>query len=210
MSLRIRILRAIERAPATADEIAAVTKDDRKRIISNIGSICTDGIVQRISGVDGTIEYKLTAAGRAYLARNAPAAAVDRESVQAEPSATLVIAPEPGVEVDEVEALEAGNDSPAAEDAKPADDVSASDLPPTPDPVETDLSPAAPAPIEGADLSLYAIFGATLANPEIAGPTLSDAQRQTISLAYDTGADLTLYRLVPIGETKTAVTFVEA
>ncbi len=44
------------------------------------------------------------------------------------------------------------------------------------------------------DGSMYAIFGASMPNPELAGPTLSDAQQQAISLAYDCGADLQLYR----------------
>jgi len=58
------------------------------------------------------------------------------------------------------------------------------------------------------DRDLYVVFGASMPVPEIAGPTLENAQQQCISLAFDSGCDLTLYRLVPVGQTRTSVTFV--
>ena len=66
-----------------------------------------------------------------------------------------------------------------------------------------------PVPVDG---PMHAIFWGegVHANPELAGPTLSDAQQQAISLAYDCGADLQLYRLVPVGRTTTTVVFVES
>lgn len=59
------------------------------------------------------------------------------------------------------------------------------------------------------DRKLYVILGKHLDCPEIAGPTLADAQQQCISMAFDIGADLTLYRLIPVGHTRTSVTFVD-
>ena len=58
------------------------------------------------------------------------------------------------------------------------------------------------------DWDLYVVFGAAMPAPEIAGPTLENAQQQCISMAFDSGCDLTLYRLVPVGQTRTSVTFV--
>lgn len=73
--------------------------------------------------------------------------------------------------------------------------------------VVPDESPAI-ADATAVDRDLYVVFGASMPVPEIAGPTLVDAQQQCISMAFDSGCDLTLYRLVPVGQTRTSVTFV--
>ncbi len=73
--------------------------------------------------------------------------------------------------------------------------------------VVSDEAPAiADAPEEVRDF--YVVFGAAMPVPEIAGPSLEDAQKQCISMAFDSCCDLTLYRLVPVGNTRTSVTFV--
>ena len=106
------------------------------------------------------------------------------------------IADEPAVEAPEPEAMFPKSISGTSEESSPVAD----DLAP-------DEAPAiADAPTE--DRDLYVVFGAAMPVPEIAGPTLENAQQQCISLAFDSGCDLTLYRLVPVGQTRTSVTFV--
>ena len=175
MSMRIRVMGAIFHAPSTAEEISEVTGDDRRRIISNMGPLLSDGLVKRTTGIDQSIEYILTASGKEYFLRNTKSAEEPRQT-----------------DAGEDEKIERASIDPTDQDfsAPEADE-------PINDPVLVDGS-------------MYAIFGASMPNPELAGPTLSDAQQQAISLAYDCGADLQLYRPVPVGRTTTTVVFVES
>lgn len=195
MSMRIRIMKAIYHASATAEEIAEITGDDRKKIVSNMGSICSEGLVSRILGIDGLVEYKITETGKTYYQRNAPKAL--GESANLEIPEALQPVPE----------VDSGEDAGPEEEAEEAIELVSID------PSEQDSS--APEPVDTLEPTpdedpLYAIFGASLTHPELAGPTLADAQQQAISLAYDCGSDLQLYRLVPVGRTTTTVVFVES
>ena len=173
MSMRIRVMGAIFHAPSTAEEISEVTGDDRRRIISNMGPLLSDGLVKRTTGIDQSIEYSLTDSGKEYFMRNTKSAEEPRQT-----------------DAGEDEKIERASIDPTDQDFS------------APEPKEL-IHPDPEGP-------LYAIFGASLSNPELAGPTLSDAQQQAISLAYDCGADLQLYRLVPVGRTTTTVVFVES
>ncbi len=205
MSLRHRILKSILKSPLTAEEIAIASGDTRQRIISNIGPMASDGLIKRISGVTGTVEYQITEPGKVYYKRNLPntaltplpnkAATVEVAAPVAETpaAATGELAPEAVEDSQQVDTTE-----PAAT-TKDSLSVAADEAP--------DEAPAiADEPEE--DRDLYVVFGAAMPVPEIAGPTLENAQQQCISLAFDSGCDLTLYRLVPVGQTRTSVTFV--
>lgn len=196
MSMRIRIMKAIYHASATAEEIAEITGDDRKKIVSNMGSICSDGLVKRIIGIDGTVEYKMTETGKTYYQRNAPK--VLGESADLQIPEALPPVPEVDAEKDAgplarteatEETIELVSLDPAEQDSDPPESLGS---------IERN-------PVDG---PLYAIFGPTLPNPELACPTLADAQQQAIALAYDGGADVQLYQLVPVGRTTTTVVFV--
>ena len=197
MSMRIRIMKAIYHSPATAEEISEITGDDRKKIVSNMGSVCSEGLVKRIVGIDGMVEYKITETGKTYYQRNAPKALGESANLEMEIPEALPPVPE----------VDSGEEAGPAEEAEEAIELVSIDPPEqdssAPEPVET----IEPIPDEG---PLYAIYGSAMAYPELAGPTLSDAQQQAISLAYDCGADLQLYRLVPVGRTTTTVVFVES
>lgn len=197
MSMRIRIMKAIYHAPATAEEIAEIIGDDLKKVISNMGSICSGGWVKRIIGLDGTVEYKITENGKTYYHRN---------SINAIGESAALEIPEDLPPVPDVDSLEDAGPLSRAEESEEA--IALVSI----DPPEQDSSAPEPKELIHPDPEgpLYAIFGASLSNPELAGPTLSDAQQQAISLAYDCGADLQLYRLVPVGRTTTTVVFVES
>lgn len=190
MSMRIRIMKAIYHASATAEEIAEITGDDRRKIVSNMGSICSDGLVKRIIGIDGTVEYKMTETGKTYYQRNAPK--VLGESADLQIPEALPPVPEVDAEKD------AG---PLARTEATEETITQDSAPPE------SLGPIERNPVDG---PLYAIFGPTLPNPELAGPTLADAQQQAIALAYDGGVDVQLYQLVPVGRTTTTVVFLES
>jgi hypothetical protein len=241
MSLRHRILKSILKSPLTAEEIAIDSGDTRQRIISNIGSMASDGLIKRISGVTGTVEYQITEPGKVYYKRNlpntvltplpnkaAPRVEVAAPIAETPAAATGELAPEAvedSQQVDTTEpaattkdslsvaAEEATDEAPAIAEAfvvesideDPEADQEIPDEPSsTADPHA--LPEATSAPEE--DRDLYVVFGASMPVPEIAGPTLENAQQQCISLAFDSGCDLTLYRLVPVGQTRTSVTFV--
>lgn len=199
MSMRIRIMKAIYHSPATAEEIAEIIGDDRKKVISNMGSICSGGWVKRIIGLDGTVEYKITENGKTYYHRN---------SIKAIGESAALEIPEDLPPVPDVDSLEDAGPLARAEESEEAIALVSIDPPEqdssAPEPKELIHNPV---PVDG---PLYAIFGASLSNPELAGPSLSDAQQQAISLAYDSGADLQLYQLVPVGRTMTTVVFVES
>ncbi len=246
MSLRHRILKSILKSPLTAEEIAIASGDTRQRIISNIGPMASDGLIKRISGVTGTVEYQITDSGKVYYKRNfpnteltplpnkatpvevaapvaetpaaaagdlAPEAVEDSQQVDTTaPAATYkeslsvaadeapdeapAIADAPAVEAPEPEAMFPKSISGTSEESSPvADDLAPDEAPAIADAPEDDRD-------------LYVVFGAAMPVPEIAGPTLENAQQQCISLAFDSGCDLTLYRLVPVGQTRTSVTFV--
>ena len=248
MSLRHRILKSILQSPMTAEEIAIAAGDTRQRIISNIRPMASDGLIKRISGVTGTVEYQITEPGNVYYKRNltnnvrpplpnkaakvevevaapvaeTPAAAAgdlapeavedsqqvdttapaatDKESLSVAADEAPVEAPsitdEPAVEAPEPGAMFPKSISETSEESSPvADDVAPDEAPAIADAPEDDRD-------------LYVVFGASMPVPEIAGPTLENAQQQCISLAFDSGCDLTLYRLVPVGQTRTSVTFV--
>ena len=59
MSMRIRVMgRFFTRHPLP--KISEVTGDDRRRIISNMGPLLSDGLVKEPPGIDQSIEYSLT------------------------------------------------------------------------------------------------------------------------------------------------------
>lgn len=205
MSLRHRILKSILKSPLTAEEIAIASGDTRQRIISNIGPMASDGLIKRISGVTGTVEYQITDSGKVYYKRNFP----NTELTPLPNKATPVEVAAPIAETPAAAAGELAHE--AVEDTQQVD---------TTKPAATDkdslwvaaeeATVEAPAIADEAeeDRDLYVVFGASMPVPEIAGPTLENAQQQCISLAFDSGCDLTLYRLVPVGQTRTSVTFV--
>lgn len=175
MSMRIRVMGAIFHAPSTAEGISEVTGDDRRRIISNMGPLLSDGLVKRTTGIDQSIEYSLTDSGKEYFLRNTKSAEEPRQT-----------------DAGEDEKIERASIDPTDQDFS------------APEPKELIHNPV---PVEG---PLYVIFEEGMSYPELAGPTLSDAQQQVISLAYESGEDLHLYQLVPVGRTTTTVVFVES
>ncbi len=207
---RAKILRALlKQGMLTTKEISDETGLTSRQVIDNahqarVAGLCKSGRddVTRLMG------YQITDAGRKWLETNtkpahetaidSPATAEESSFVVAEkapaiaPSATdkesLIVA-EP-IEID-------GNDS----ERVPLDEQ--------PESARPTIQAAAEEPSAAAeDRDLYVVFGASMPVPEIAGPTLENAQQQCISLAFDSGTDLTLYRLVPVGQTRTSVTFV--
>jgi len=91
MSIRESILKSIANEPLTADEIAVACHEERKRIVSNLGPMCHEKLCERLSGVNGLVEYKITDSGKAWLARQPGKSTVDPTlaSLLAEAKATI-------------------------------------------------------------------------------------------------------------------------
>lgn len=70
MSIRYRILSSIKNDPLTAEEMSVSCQEERKRIVSNIGPMCNEKMVERQSGLDGTVEYRITPIGLSWLRTN--------------------------------------------------------------------------------------------------------------------------------------------
>ena len=202
---KILILLAKE-GPLTTNEISEHLGITAKQVRDNSNQARNEKLIQ--SGQDcvtGLLAYSITPSGREWVK--------SLRSIKSQSD-------EPGKDSQKEIADEADDDE-ADEIVPTADLVTAIDLNPEPEstpgtseefsPVAVDVVPdEAPAIADATeeDRELYVVFGASMPVPEIAGPTLDDAQHQCISMAFDSGCDLTLYRLVPVGNTRTSVTFV--
>ncbi len=214
---RARILILLTKnGPMTTAEIAEALGLTPKQVRDNSNQARHENLIA--SGRDdvtGTLAYSITPAGRdwvkALLSLGKPLAqdmtmlpkagagtSEETSAVAADeaPDEAPAIADAPAVEAPEPEAMFPKSISGTSEESSPvADDLAPDEAPAIADEAEEDRD-------------LYVVFGASMPVPEIAGPTLENAQQQCISLAFDSGCDLTLYRLVPVGQTRTSVTFV--
>ncbi len=197
---KILILLAKE-GPLTTNEISEHLGITAKQVRDNSNQARNENLIQ--SGQDcvtGLLSYSITPSGREWVK--------SLRSIKSQSD-------EPGKDSQKEITDEADEIVP------PVDLVIAIDLNPEPEstpgtseeslPVAVDVVPdEAPAIADAPEevRELYVVFGASMPVPEIAGPTLDDAQHQCISMAFDSGCDLTLYRLVPVGQTRTSVTFV--
>lgn len=183
----------------TTIEIAEHLGITAKQVRDNSNQARHEKLIQ--SGQDcvtGMLAYSITPSGREWVK-----SLRSIESQSDEPK-------DPQKEIDEADEIVTPADLVTAIDSKPETEstpgTSDESLAVAVD-VVPDESPAIADETEDAR-DLYVVFGASMPVPEIAGPTLEDAQQQCISLAFDSGCDLTLYRLVPVGQTRTSVTFV--
>lgn len=194
---RAKILRALaNNGMLTTNEISNETGLTQRQVIDNTSQARTAGLIK--SGRDDITKlmgYQITDAGRKWLETNAKTPAVVQDSLTTPEPVEIATAEESSVVADPIEID--GNDS----EWVPLDEQ--------PEITRPIIQAATEEPsVAAEDRDLYVVFGASLPVPEIAGPTLADAQQQCISLAFDSGTDLTLYRLVPVGQTRTSVTFV--
>ena len=197
---RAKILTLLAKeGPLTTSEIAEHLGITAKQVRDNSNQARHEKLIQ--SGQDcvtGMLAYSITPSGREWVK-----SLRSIESQSDEPK-------DPQKEIDEADEIVTPADLVTAIDSKPetestpgtSDESSAVAVDVVPD-----ESPAI-ADATAVDRDLYVVFGASMPVPEIAGPTLVDAQQQCISMAFDSGCDLTLYRLVPVGQTRTSVTFV--
>lgn len=204
--MRARILKLLDKEGLlTTDEIAQQLGQTVKQIRDNSNQARKEGLIEsRIDDVTQRLGYKITPAGREWVkgltALNQMPAATHKENLTVADEEFTDEAPSisdaPAIEASEQEAMFSNSISGTSEESSAvADDLAPNEAPAIAD-----------APEE--DRDLYVVFGASMPVPEIAGPTLENAQQQCISLAFDSGCDLTLYRLVPVGQTRTSVTFV--
>ena len=197
---RAKILTLLAKeGPMTTIEIAEHLGITAKQVRDNSNQARHEKLIQ--SGQDcvtGMLAYSITPSGREWVK-----SLRSIESQSDEPK-------DPQKEIDEADEIVTPADLVTAIDSKPETEstpgTSDESLAVAVD-VVPDESPAI-ADATAVDRDLYVVFGASMPVPEIAGPTLDDAQQQCISMAFDSGCDLTLYRLVPVGQTRTSVTFV--
>lgn len=197
---RAKILTLLAKeGPLTTSEIAEHLGITAKQVRDNSNQARHEKLIQ--SGQDcvtGMLAYSITPSGREWVK-----SLRSIESQSDEPK-------DPQKEIDEADEIVTPADLVTAIDSKPETEstpgTSDESLAVAVD-VVPDESPAI-ADATAVDRDLYVVFGASMPVPEIAGPTLDDAQQQCISMAFDSGCDLTLYRLVPVGQTRTSVTFV--
>ncbi len=214
---RAKILRALlKQGMLTNKEISDETGLTQRQVIDNASQARIAGLLK--SGRDDVTQlmgYQITNDGRKWLETNAKPPAVVQDSLTTPDPVEIATAEESSV----VAAEKAPAIDPSATDkeslivAEPIEiDGNDSEWVPLDEQPESDrptIQAAAEEPSAAAeDRDLYVVFGASMPVPEIAGPTLENAQQQCISLAFDSGTDLTLYRLVPVGQTRTSVTFV--
>lgn len=198
---RAKILTLLAKeGPLTTSEIAEHLGITAKQVRDNSNQARHEKLIQ--SGQDcvtGMLAYSITPSGREWV-----------KSLRSIQSQSDEPGKDPQKEIDEADEIVTPADLVTAIDSNPETEstpgTSEESLPVAVD-VVPDESPAIADETEDAR-DLYVVFGASMPVPEIAGPTLEDAQQQCISLAFDSGCDLTLYRLVPVGQTRTSVTFV--
>lgn len=204
--MRARILKLLDKEGLlTTDEIAQQLGQTVKQIRDNSNQARKEGLIEsRIDDVTQRLGYKITPEGREWVmgltALNQMPAATHKENLTVADEEFTDEAPSisdaPAIEASEQEAMFPNSISGTSEESSAvADDLAPDEAPAIADEAEEDRD-------------LYVVFGASMPVPEIAGPTLENAQQQCISLAFDSGCDLTLYRLVPVGQTRTSVTFV--
>lgn len=197
---RAKILTLLAKeGPLTTSEIAEHLGITAKQVRDNSNQARHEKLIQ--SGQDcvtGMLAYSITPSGREWVK-----SLRSIESQSDEPK-------DPQKEIDEADEIVTPADLVTAIDSKPETEstpgTSDESLAVAVD-VVPDESPAIADATEEAR-GLYVVFGASMPVPEIAGPTLEDAQQQCISMAFDSGCDLTLYRLVPVGQTRTSVAFI--
>ena len=198
---RARILTLlVKEGPLTTSEIAEHLGITAKQVRDNSNQARHEKLIQ--SGQDcvtGMLAYSITPSGREWV-----------KSLRSIQSQSDEPGKDPQKEIDEADEIVTPADLVTAIDSNPETEstpgTSEESLPVAVD-VVPDESPAIADETEDAR-DLYVVFGASMPVPEIAGPTLENAQQQCISMAFDYGCDLTLYRLVPVGQTRTSVTFV--
>lgn len=197
---RAKILTLLAKeGPLTTSEIAEHLGITAKQVRDNSNQARHEKLIH--SGQDcvtGMLAYSITPSGREWV-----------KSLRSIQSQSDEPGMDPQKEIDEADEIVTPDDLTAI-DSKPETESTpgtSEEFSPVTVDVVPDESPAiADATEEARDL--YVVFGASMPVPEIAGPTLDDAQQQCISMAFDSGCDLTLYRLVPVGQTRTSVTFV--
>lgn len=199
---RAKILTLLAKeGPMTTIEIAEHLGITAKQVRDNSNQARHEKLIQ--SGQDcvtGMLAYSITPSGREWVKSlrsiQSPSDDPGKDSQKEIAAAADEIVP-PTDPVTEIDSKPETESTPGTSDESSAVAVD----------VVHDESPAIADATEE-DRGLYVVFGASMPVPEIAGPTLDDAQQQCISMAFDSGCDLTLYRLVPVGQTRTSVTFV--
>ena len=198
---RAKILTLLAKeGPLTTSEIAEHLGITAKQVRDNSNQARHEKLIQ--SGQDcvtGMLAYSITPSGREWV-----------KSLRSIQSQSDEPGKDPQKEIDEADEIVTPADPVTAIDSKPEPESNpgtSEEFSPVAVDVVPDESPAI-ADATAVDRDLYVVFGASMPVPEIAGPTLDDAQQQCISMAFDSGCDLTLYRLVPVGQTRTSVTFV--
>lgn len=198
---RAKILTLLAKeGPLTTSEIAEHLGITAKQVRDNSNQARNEKLI--ISGQDcvtGLLAYSITPSGRELV-----------QSLRSIKSQSDEPGKDSQKEIDEADEIVTPADLVTAIDSKPETEstpgTSDESLAVAVD-VVPDESPAIADATEEAR-GLYVVFGASMPVPEIAGPTLDDAQQQCISMAFDSGCDLTLYRLVPVGQTRTSVAFI--
>ncbi len=187
MTISHKILKALSTGACTAGEIAEYAKEDRRRIVSNLGTMHHDQLVQRIPGLDGTVEYKITDKGRQYYQRNAKPISSDATP---EPTPETPIAETPIAETPE---LIPDLMIPTAEMMTSGEQIVLPESPPDPDQYVLCRSNRTPKTAW-----------------QIHEMTLDAAKDLAMMDATTINGEVILYRLVPIGRAVPRVVFEEA
>lgn len=179
---RAKILRALaNNGMLTVKEISESAGLTPKQVLDNANQARVSGLCK--SGRDdvtNSLGYQITEAGRAWLAANSNTPSGSDPTHKE----SLIVAAEEAPAIEHTADVE--------ETAEAEVTASAEDL----------ISPA-----EDRELYVISCSSTDAACQMIAETTLEDAQQKCIALAYESGADVTLYRLVPAGKTKTIVGF---
>lgn len=186
---RAKILRALSNdGMLTVKEIADAAGLTPKQVLDNANQARVSGLCK--SGRDdvtNSLGYQITDAGREWLLANSNTPS-GSEPTHKE---SLIVAAE---EAPAIEQTAEAKESLTTVDA-PADEVA--------------VEPGTTTAEESRNLYVFSCSSTDAACQMIAETTLEDAQQKCIALAYESGADVTLYRLVPAGKTRTIVAFVE-
>ncbi len=184
MTISHKILKALENGTCTAGEIAEYANEDRRRIVSNLGPLHHDKLVQRIPGLDGTVEYKITEKGRQYYQRNSEPTRADSTPEQIDET------PAP---IDETPELIPDLMIPITEILTSGEQIVLPESPPDPDQYALCRSNRTPK-------TAWQIHEMTL-----------DAAKDLAMIdATSINGEVILYRLVPIGRAVPRVVFEEA
>ncbi len=193
---RAKILRALANdGMLTVNEIADQSGLTPKQVLDNANQARVSGLVK--SGRDDVTKllgYQITDAGREWLVAGSSARTICASTVK---ESLIVVAEEaPTAEESSVVSAE---EAPAIEQEDAVNESSTTADAGQSESIEQEESHGQ-----------YVIFGPGMEQPwQGVGKTLEEAKQRCVEIAEMSGIPVTLFCLVPVGQTKTTVTFIE-